>query len=107
MAEATGRRIAIQAPDLLLFPSADLASKPFPRGNLRCAQCAATDPVSFALLDGRAIARFPLVPGWSAADWARRAVAEQRARDPHSRATARAEAFAASLARGEPVLELS
>ena len=48
-------------------------------GWARPAQCAATDPVSFALLAGRDQAVFPELPGWSAADWARRAVAEHRA----------------------------
>jgi hypothetical protein len=42
-------------------------------------QCPASDPVSFALLDGRAHAAFPEMPGWSARDWAARAVAEHRA----------------------------
>jgi hypothetical protein len=46
---------------------------------LRAVQCEATDPVTFALLDGRRAARFPNVPGWSARDSARRAVEEHRA----------------------------
>jgi hypothetical protein len=41
-------------------------------------QCAATDPVSFALAGARSQARFPRLAGWSARDWARRAVAEHR-----------------------------
>ena len=48
-------------------------------GWLRAAQCRASDPVSVALLDGRTEAEFPQTPGWSAHDWARRAVAEHRA----------------------------
>jgi hypothetical protein len=48
-------------------------------GRLRQAQCRSSDPVSAALLDGRAHADFPDLPGWSARDWARRAVAEHRA----------------------------
>src|SRR5205085_9213161 len=49
------------------------------RGALRAVQCPLTDPVSFALLDGRETAAFPAAPGWSAHDWARRAVDEHRA----------------------------
>jgi hypothetical protein len=48
------------------------------RAKLRAVQCAATDPVSFALVGGRAEARFPQAAGWSASDWARRAVDEHR-----------------------------
>jgi hypothetical protein len=43
---------------------------------LRAVQCPLTDPVSFALLRGEDSAAFPNVPGWSAQDSARRAVAE-------------------------------
>lgn len=53
-----------------------LASHRHPRSALRGVQCAVTDPVSFALLAGDASATFPEVSGWSARDWARRAVAE-------------------------------
>jgi hypothetical protein len=48
-------------------------------GLMRAVQTPASDPVSFALLNGAAGARFRDVPGWSAADSARRAVAEHRA----------------------------
>jgi hypothetical protein len=48
------------------------------RGRLRAAQCAVTDPVSFALLAGRDVAEFPNARGWSARDSAERAVAEHR-----------------------------
>jgi hypothetical protein len=48
-------------------------------GRLRLVQCRSSDPVSEALLDGRAHADFPELSGWSARDWARRAVAEHRA----------------------------
>ena len=48
-------------------------------GTLRAVQCPASDPVSFAVLAGKPAARFPNVPGWSAADWARRSVVEHRA----------------------------
>jgi hypothetical protein len=46
---------------------------------LRGVQCDITDPVSFAVCAGRETAFFPNVAGWSARDWARRAVAEHRA----------------------------
>ena len=49
------------------------------RGMLRAVQCQPTDPVSMALADGRTIARFPELSGWSALHSARRAVAEHRA----------------------------
>jgi hypothetical protein len=43
---------------------------------LRAVQCAASDPVSFALADGSEHAAFPDVPGWSVRDSAHRAAAE-------------------------------
>src|SRR5262249_15561968 len=46
---------------------------------LRSIQFAASDPVSFALLDGRRTASFPRVPGFAAPDSARRAVHEHAA----------------------------
>src|SRR4029079_16223372 len=49
------------------------------RGILRAVQCEPIDPVSIALTDGRAVARFPELAGWSALNCARRAVAEHRA----------------------------
>ncbi|MDP9177892.1 MAG: hypothetical protein M3O61_09450, partial [Gemmatimonadota bacterium] len=48
------------------------------RGMLRAVQCQPTDPVSMALADGRTVARFPELAGWSAVHCARRAVAEHR-----------------------------
>jgi hypothetical protein len=48
-------------------------------GLMRAVQCELTDPVSFALMAGRDRAHFVEVPGWSAADSARRAVMEHRA----------------------------
>ena len=48
-------------------------------GILRAVQCPATDPVSFALVDGADHAVFSELAGWSARDSARRAVAEHRA----------------------------
>jgi hypothetical protein len=46
------------------------------RTRLRAVKSAATDPVSFALMEGSEVARFPRVAGWSAHDVARRALAE-------------------------------
>lgn len=45
---------------------------------LRCIQFSHSDPVSFALSEGRRSAAFPNVDGWSALDCARRATAEHR-----------------------------
>jgi hypothetical protein len=98
------------------------------RAKLRAVQCAATDPVSFALVRGHTEARFPQAAGWSASDWARRAVEEHRvwlecgtsarlnghgwlgapAVTPHRMvAAARAALFLESIEGGEPELMLS
>jgi hypothetical protein len=58
---------------LLVLPT------PASQSELRAVQCRVTDPVTFALLDGASHAEFPNAPGWSAHDWAKRAVAEHRA----------------------------
>jgi hypothetical protein len=63
---------ALRANRLLVLPATA------PRRLLRSVHCAESDPVSFALADGLQAARFPDVPGWSARDGARRAVAEHR-----------------------------
>lgn len=65
---------AIVLEDLLVLPAAESALT-----KLRAVQCGLTDPVSLALCRGQATALFPEVRGWSAIDWARRAVAEHRA----------------------------
>lgn len=62
------------ADGLLVRPSEDVN-----RAHLRTLQCRISDPVSFALLDGAEVARFPCMPGWSPHDWARRATAEHTA----------------------------
>jgi hypothetical protein len=64
---------ALRGPGFLVMPV------PVARGVLRAVQCAPTDPVSFALADGSDVARFPRLPGLSAEDAARRAVAEHAA----------------------------
>jgi endoglucanase len=70
-----GRVPAMRHGALLVEPTFDFHEW----GQLRLVQCAATDPVSTGLLDGRRRVAFPQVPGWSARDCARRAVAEHRA----------------------------
>lgn len=92
------------------------------RGLLRAAQCRASDPISFALLDGAQEAAFPLLPGWSIEDWARRATAEHTAwlgdRERHLRdepgfnlaklfGAARAALLLESVQRGSPELPLT
>jgi hypothetical protein len=85
-----GAYLALRDGSLLLLPAArekgrGRTSSPeenaarFHRVKLRGVQCPQTDPVSFALAEGRDVARFPNVAGWSARDSARRAVAEHRA----------------------------
>ncbi len=71
----TGVQPAMQEGELLLLPVAD----PWRRGLLRGVHAAFSDPVSFALLAGSETARFPDLSGWSARDWAARAVAEHAA----------------------------
>jgi hypothetical protein len=73
-ADASAVYPALKTDALLVFPSADL----WGHAVLRAVQSAATDPVSFAVTEGRAVARFTDLPGWSASDSARRAVAEHR-----------------------------
>jgi nucleotidyltransferase-like protein len=67
-----GQYAALRAHGLLFFPVGA-------HSLLRTVQCAITDPVSFAVADGRPRASFPDVRGWAASDCARRAVAEHRA----------------------------
>ena len=65
---------ALRSGELLVVPA-----RPLPRSRMRAVKSRTTDPVSFALADGAAVARFPRVAGWSAGDLAARAVAEHRA----------------------------
>ncbi len=107
---------ALRSGRLLLLPTVEVD---LGRGRLRAAQCPATDPVSFALLDGERVARFPALRGWSAHDSATRAVAEHAAclrdegtrveRDSLSKAfnAARAALFLESLQEGRPELPLT
>jgi hypothetical protein len=64
-----GAYAALRTDTLLVLPSLRWT-------RLRAVQCPVTDPVSFALIEGRAQASFPALPGWSAEHSARRAVAE-------------------------------
>ena len=73
-AHRPGAYDALQANGLIVLPAESL-----PHTRLRALKFAASDPVSFALLSGARVAAFPEVPGWSAKDTARRAVAEHRA----------------------------
>jgi hypothetical protein len=74
-ASGEGWYAALAPPGLLSLPTTEIWS----RGLLRAVQCRVTDPVSFALLEGRRSARFVDASGWSAHDLARRALAEHRA----------------------------
>ena len=120
---------ALRAAGLLVLPTTEI----WRRGRLRGVECEVSDPVSFALLAGDEQAVFPSLPGWSAEDGARRAVAEHRAwlaggpasdgnRLPSWAAgrrspslvelhglfgAARASLFADSLQRGRPELALT
>lgn len=101
---------------LMILPTTDGAA-----ARQRCAQCPASDPVSFAVASGRDQAAFPELPGWSAGDAAKRAVDEHAVRLPRdelyrsSRGEAVARLFAAgraallaqSCASGTPVLALT
>jgi hypothetical protein len=112
---------ALRGDDLLVFPSARGGLWPLAPTAFRAVQCPATDPVSFALLEGRSVAEFPELPGWSASECAERAVLEHRAwldaeaaTEPSARrrasmliSAARAALFDASVKAGEPRLALT
>ena len=109
-AGASENQKAVPFGDLVLLP----VGSPSWRARMRAVQCAATDPVTTALLAGRSVARFPDAAGWSARDWARRAVNEQRAmlaQDDGSPdrvlAAARAALFRESVDAGAPRLALT
>jgi hypothetical protein len=120
--QPTGPYPALRAEGLMIMPGL-----PWLRTRLRAIQCQATDPVSFALLEGERVAMFPAVRGWSAEDTARRAVAEHEAwlaAEPGARrgdggpeidgpalgtllTAARAGLFLHSIREGEPQLALT
>jgi hypothetical protein len=106
-AASPGRYAGLREAELLLVAGADL----WPDGWLRTLQCRATDPVTFALLEGRASASFPNLAGWSIQCLARRALDEHAAwleEDPQVAApsAARAAALALTLAEGRPAIYL-
>jgi hypothetical protein len=74
-ATSTDPQPVVRHGSLMIMPIAD----PWPLGLLRSLQAHFSDPVSAALLDGNESAVFPDVAGWSAGDWAARAVAEHAA----------------------------
>ena len=118
----TGPCPALRAEGLMIFPADSLEGT-----RLRAIKCRTTDPVSFALAGGAAVAAFPEVRGWSAEDTARRAVAEHRPRLRAQRGSAgengsreadgptlgmfltaaRAALFLESIREGDPVLALT
>lgn len=111
-------RTAVRAGDAGPYPALRsgpllvLASRGWPRTHLRALQCAATDPVSFALLDGHARAAYPAVAGWSADHTAGRAVSESADRVaagnlPALITAARAALFLQSVYEGEPALTIT
>jgi hypothetical protein len=84
------------------------------RNRLRAVQCAASDPVTFALLAGERETVFPRASGWSVEHVARRAVAEHRARLAAPRpdgvavlGAARAALLWESLQQGEAALPVT
>ncbi|MSO40717.1 MAG: hypothetical protein EXQ70_02245 [Solirubrobacterales bacterium] len=96
LVEAAGRATAgvtpaIRHDELMVLPVTDV----WRGGILRAVQSRLTDPVSFALTEGAPSASFPEVAGWSAGDWARRAVGEhsgwleRESREQFGRPTAR------------------
>ena len=112
-----GLQPAVRTERLLVLPGDAFSDRVL----MRSIQFAGSDPVSFALLDGRETASFPQVPGLSASDCARRAVDEHAAwlslwipKQPLADVTldrlftaARAALFSESIHSGEPQLPLS
>lgn len=108
-----GRQPALRHGRLLLLPAPASGEAVL----LRAVLCEPFDPVSFALLRGERVARFPEAPGLAAVDCARRAVAEHAAwldgwpaGEPPALAldrlltAARASLFHASVEAGAPAL---
>jgi hypothetical protein len=115
-AGSAGPYAALRSDELLVLAACGLL-----RGRLRAAQCAVSDPVSFALMAGSDVAEFQNARGWSARDSAERAVAEHRGwleetpegpeplGDTLARhlAAARAAQFWTSIQEGDPALPLT
>src|SRR5205823_4762830 len=66
---------ALRADEVLVLPPSDV----YWLGRHRCVHFPGSDPVSFALLGGATVARFPLHVGWSIAHVSARAVLEHDA----------------------------
>jgi hypothetical protein len=73
-ASVRGAYLTLNADGLMIRPA------PRDRSALRAVQCQPTDPVSRALAEGKPVARFPNVAGFSIVDTGRRAVSEHAAR---------------------------
>jgi hypothetical protein len=97
-----------------------LPSIRWPRTHLRAIHCCVSDPASFALLEGETVARYPELPGFTAAEGAARAMAEHRAWLSYPDVlgtggealsmlitTSRAALFAESIDTGRPSLPLT
>jgi hypothetical protein len=113
-ADGYGAYTALRAGELMLLPAARS------RTEMRAIKTRAVDPVSFALQEGQSSCAFPDVPGWSAKDTARRAVAEHQqwlraAPDEQDRGialarllgAARAALFLESIRDGDPELTVT
>ncbi len=119
VAESIGRHSPGRQP--VLTGEGSLLVLPAPEGflQLRRVAGAVSDPVSSALMRGERTAGFYPARGFSAEDWARRAVAEREAQlatvaaEPSSAriglllAAARAGLFAQSITEGDPCLALT
>ena len=111
LAQAPGANGTLVSGDLMVRPAT-----PLRRSRMRAIHCPPTDPASFALARGADTAAFPRLRGWSAEDYARRAVAEHAAwvgRGEPARpagmllVAARAALFSESLDEGRPELVLT
>jgi glycosyltransferase involved in cell wall biosynthesis len=112
IASNNGAFAALRLGHLLLLPSTTQA-------RLRALHSAASDPVSFALMESAEHAHFPNVPGWSARDSGLRATSEhlgwlrlQSNQDPVEElgrlfTAARASLFLQSVESGDPELPLT
>ena len=107
--QSGGGYVGLRRDELLVLP-AEVRE----RNRLRAIACPATDPITFALLDGRTEAAFPDAAGWSITDIARRAIVENRDRligGERSAAAvlgaARASLLAESVAAGAPCLPIT
>jgi hypothetical protein len=108
---------ALRADNVLILPPSDV----YWLGDYRCVHFGRSDPVSFALLEGSCVARYPDHVGWRIEDCAARAVREHQAymevqlNEPRWEVEklgllmtgARAALLAESIEAGEPTLPLT